>query len=292
MFNNLKLPNINTRYCFFVLFFSLISIYDLFIHDPGNIIDYILRMTSVVVTAGLSYFLLLKLFKIKLNIWYFIITQIILILLIHPTNTLWYFPLTVGITVLLKAVVRFKGSPIFNPAGFGLFVTFYLTDLLHKLGLTKESLFVSWWGSDIVRTMYETSMILRIIPIILLLTFIYFAWRFRKLLHASFFAFTFIVFMLVYSAIQGSANEFNQVTQLIFALTLNAFAFLTLVMVSEPKTSPILRNHQITLGILGGVLLFVVTIYPLPIGDIDPYILGLIMLNLLTFLFKKYRVLG
>lgn len=285
--NLINFRNITFRFTLYLLFFAFISLLDhLIFGTDGTPKSYYFINMGIITGVFISwYFLFRVLKKIKLNYLHLTITAIILFLLIHPITPWYYVLITACITVMFKSFVRYKGSPIFNPANIGLFVGFYITYILKQLGLVKETLFISWWGGDLLRNIWERNIFV-VVPVLLLLSFIYYVWKFRKQNHA-------LSFMVTYLLATGMMFFFNKIDNIVpglYKVLVSAFGFLVLVMVAEPKTSPIRPHHQIILGIIGGLLTFWITFY-MPVSwsifsELDPFVLGLVVLNIITFATK------
>lgn len=288
--NLLNFKSVTFRFTLFLLFFGCISLIDhLIFATDGTPKSYYFINLSLITSICIFWYFLLKAFKnVRLNYLHLTITGIILFLLIHPTTSWDIVVLTVFITLILKTFVRYKGSPIFNPANMGLFVSFYVTYVLKKFGIVNETVFISWWGADLLRSIWERN-VLVVVPILLLSSFMYYVWKFRKQNHAISFLLTYLAATAVMFATYKAKNlsvDFS----ILYRILVSSFGFLVLVMVAEPKTSPILPHHQIWLGVVGGLIMFWITFY-MPVSwdivaELDPFVLGLVILNILTFMTK------
>ncbi|HLC69036.1 MAG TPA: hypothetical protein VJH24_04300 [Candidatus Bilamarchaeaceae archaeon] len=153
------------------------------------------------------------------------------------------------LAILSKKLITFKKMPVFNPAASGLFVTFFLS------GGTGEV----WWANG-------TGLLLPTIAIVIAGMVV--SWKIKKL----YITFTsLVVFSASVVLTQGPAA-------LVFFPFFSAFFMLT-----EPKTSPNTRNHQIVFGALVFPLGIVFTM----LGILSPFILGLLVANLVGKLFLK-----
>lgn len=283
----INFKNITFQFSLFLLIFGFISLIDHLIYgtDGTSKSYYFINLGLIAGIFTFWYFLLQAFKNVTLNVLNLAITAIILFLLIHPITPWLYIILTAFVTLLFKLFVRYKGSPVFNPASMGLFVAYYVTYAMKQAGMVEETLFISWWGGDLIRNIWDQGM-LRFVPVLILFGLAYFVWKFRKTNHALAFAATYIglsTAVLPYTGIMPALSY-------MYMLTITAFAFLVLVMVSEPKTSPIRPWQQIILGVVGGLIVFWTT-FKLPsswklFSEIDPFVLGLVFLNLLTFITK------
>jgi hypothetical protein len=200
----------------------------------------------------------------------------------------------VAVTVLAlvgKTFIRDRGAPIFNPAALGIGLGYILSLFLLKAGILRETLFESWWGADLQFTFFKFSPVLWVISFVILGLFIYYCKRFNKLTHAIAFYVTYIGLAFLY--FQVKAVPVIWMTYLMNIFT-GSFIFLAFVMVSEPKTSPVLKDQQLWLGITGGVILFIFSnIFPdyIPALNIEiPTIAALLLLNYITYVVKSNGV--
>ena len=92
-----------------------------------------------------------------------------------------------------------------------------------------------------------------------------------------------IGYILVFTLLNFQSISANQILYFLFEGKLIFYVF---VMLIEPNTSPIKTKEQIIFGIIGSITL---TLLIKSGNAIEPYLLTLIILNLLFFL-KKYLV--
>lgn len=283
----------NPTFQFSVLMISLLflSTFDLIYFEQSIPLIWQYLLQLAVVFGGIKLYYIFNYYVLKLpnlNPLNLTITGVILYLLIHPSTPWWMFLVAVGATLAGKKVFRYKNQPVFNPAALGLFIAWLISLLLVLAGLMRETLFISWWGADL---MYD---ILNQVPLLSLLSFalsaglVYYAYKFRKLVHALFFLVTYLIcytaFVLAGTGALPSLNYF-------IATATGSLMFLVFVMVTEPKTSPVIPSQQVWLGITGGVLLFLFyNFFPenIPALSLEaPDIVALLILNLLTFVVKQ-----
>ena len=252
------------------------------IHDTINL---------VVLFAVSEGFYILNYYFIKLknvNYLHLGITASIIFLLVHPT-TPWFMYVVVMVLALLgKFLIRYKGAPVFNPAALGIALGYVVSVGFVKLGILKETLFESWWGADLQFTFYKFAPVLWVISVLLLASLIYFAKRYNKLNHAVSYYVAYIIITFLYLQVKGVPVTWSTYLLNIFT---SSFIFLAFVMVSEPKTSPILKNQQVWLGILGAIFLFITNNFIpdyFPLLNVEiPTVLALLLLNGVTFLVKS-----
>lgn len=130
------------------------------------------------------------------------------------------------------------------------------------------------------------------VSLLLLFGFLYFIQKYNKHILVSTFFVTFSIIFLLY-------NFFFHITfqESIKILSMNmftSFAFLMLIMIPEPKTSPNLSKHQTVIGILGASVLFFLTWY-LPDKSLFtpglPFLTTLLTMNLFTVVLKEKKLL-
>ncbi|MDP3957520.1 MAG: RnfABCDGE type electron transport complex subunit D [bacterium] len=165
-----------------------------------------------------------------LRIEHRIITTFILFLLIDPIHPWWVF-FGLGIFVeLAERLIRSQAGPIFNPAALTAFVFGYL------------GYYPGWWGMNFQPNL---SLIPGGMSIAMLLTVPlagYVAYRYKK--HHIVFSFL-VTFLVAYILF------FKEIP--IFFLLEGTMAFFLLVMVIEPKTSPVIKKEQYIYGAIIGL---------------------------------------
>lgn len=188
------------------------------------------------------------------------ITVSILYVLFDPLLPWWIFPTLGVVTEIVQRVIRSKVGPILNPAASGALI------------LAAFGYYPGWWGASF-------SPRLPIIPggvsVAVLLTLPvagYIAYKYKKLTTA---VSTLLVFTVAYF--------FTMQHSPLFLLVEGTFLFFVLVMVIEPKTSPILRNDQIIFGSIVGILTPVL----LSIGFYEAYAGALLFANLWWY-YKRF----
>ena len=290
-----KFFNIRNPLFQFFIFLSIfvgIAQFDLlfFAKTQADQTRFLFQLIIAIVSAVLLYLATTSLLKIShpnpLNI---LISSLIAYILIHPSNPWFFLPLTVGMIGLGKYLVRYKTLPLFNPAALGLFLTYYLTLFLEKLGLIHNSLLISWWGADMQQSFLKDWPLINIaFSLILLFTFLYFVNKYNKSVYVATAFVTYSIAILLYQNM--TIGGFVAPLRFLSATIFTSFSFLLLVMMTEPKTSPNLQKHQSIIGLIGGLVLFIFTFY-LPehtsFSFAEPFISTVLVMNLLTVLFKE-----
>lgn len=251
----LRIPKVQLSICLISIY--IVSLISNFSYQP------LIIFFSVLFSAILSDFIFLKLRKKKL---FFpsaaIVSSLIIALLIDPHSPI-YIPIIASITAMFSKNFIRAGRHIFNPASFGLvFISIVLSQA------------VSWWGPS---SLYPTD--LRTLPLflILFLPFIVSGVRMKR----YFTTFSFISFYVLGSAIFFQST--NDILKLLFDPTI---IFFSLVMITEPMTSPSSLKNQILFGLFIALLAIFGSkiIYQIPLlTTLDPLIFSLLLGNLFFF---------
>jgi hypothetical protein len=180
--------------------------------------------------------------------------------------------------IFTKLIVRWKGKPLFNPAAFAIIISYYI------LGAVRQNdLQITWWGTDFgLRNINIGQISISIFPIIFSAIFFYFAYKFRKHIYGLSFFLAFICALFIYSFLNLDGITLSIFFQLLL-IGLPTWVFLIFVMLVEPKTSPVQKKDQITLGLFGGVLYFLFLKYAKDLKAPELHVI--VFLNLITFLF-------
>lgn len=283
----------NPTFQFSVLMIALLflSTFDLIYYEQSIplIWQYLINLVLVFGLLKLYYILNYLVFKIpNLNPLNLTITGVIVYLLIHPTTVWWMFPVVVAAMLIGKKFARYKNQPICNPAALGLFLGWVVSAVLVLFGFTQETLFVSWWGADLMYNVFNLVPFLSLFSLVLIAGLVYYAYKFRKLVHGLFFLGTYLI---CYSAFVVARTGAPPSAEYFVATATGSLMFLVFVMVTEPKTSPVVPAQQVWLGIAGGLLLFLFyNFFPenIPALSLEaPDIVALLLLNGLTFLVKQ-----
>ncbi len=226
-----------------------------------------------------------------LNIY---ITTLILFLVLHPTLLLSIIlvPLTLIITIISNKFIRSQGQPIFNPAALGIFLSFLLFYFFNLFGILSESLFVSWWGTNVIKGIPPFTTLQIFTGLLWIAILLYLGWKNKKIVYGSAFI---VVFVLIQAVLKFLGEPgFDLMGYLIGYLGGNLF-FLGLVMLIEPKTSPTSTRQQLVFGIAAAILYSILivlfnTSFLSFMGNITEIVIILLM-NLVFLLNKKFRVL-
>lgn len=283
-----KLKNSLSQFTVFLFAFAVVGFGDIFFQSSSADKIYMLQIlvVSVLSIVGSIYFLRQTLQRTDLNPLNIIVTCLIVVMLIHPTNSLLMFPLAIALAMVSK-FIRYKNQPIFNPAAIGLTLTFYVTVFLTQIGAIKEPLLTSWWAADMVQGFLgSTPFIQSLVGVAILGGFMWFTNSFRKTFYSV--CFTMTVFLLLFfTNLQTEASSTNTIDFMVKSF-FNSFAFLTLVMLPEPKTSPVFPKQQIVVAVLTGVYFFYAALKGVPfIGTENAMVETILVSNLLTLFFKS-----
>lgn len=280
-FFNLK--NSLTRFFVFLTFFAGIATFDAYTSEPAVITQLIVLMCLALLAI---YWLRAKQKITVLNPLNFLISTLIIHLLIHPTTTFIY-PISALFVLTLSKMAKRNGQPIFNPTVLALITTYYVSLLFHKVGLVQDTLLISWWGADMSQAFLDTLPAAQIIvSTFFLVGFIYCALQYRK--HILMGMFFMMVMGCVYFANMYVTHTPVATLEFLLASLFNSFAFMTCVMISEPKTSPSFMKQQALVGIVGGLLFYLTTFTftATPNG----FLLTILGMNLLTYGLKQGKL--
>lgn len=181
-----------------------------------------------------------------------VITGLIIGFVLSSSGSIWTFLCASFFSIVSKYVIRWRQKHIFNPAAFGVFLT-----NLFLQGYTQ------WKGA------YDWFVI---IPFGL-----YFVYRFRRLMVSGVYLAAFFCFYGVRSLLQGQG---------VIDSLLYANYFFILIMLIEPKTSPVKPAHQRIFSL--AVCFFAVVLYLLQI-PYDAELPALLGGNLIYFLLMQKR---
>lgn len=186
------------------------------------------------------FYILQKITKQSKNISNTIISCLILFLVLHyglkPTDA-FAAMIATFVVLISKFFLEWKGSPIFNPVVLGLFVLEILTLFIPSFQMS----FTSWWG--VSYSLWPGPITFTLILIAIWIVFCFRSWRKWAV------AVTYLLGSLVLTSI---TEGFSAFLQSIFANS--TIYFFTFVMLSEPRTSPMLRKHQIIYGLLAAII--------------------------------------
>ncbi|MCR4326132.1 MAG: hypothetical protein NUV52_00560 [Candidatus Roizmanbacteria bacterium] len=281
---NLKTPLF--QFFLFLSLFGIISTIDLLIStvNPVERNQYLMNAVVVLMMGCVVYYLIRYGFGVKgANPVNFLISTWIVYLLMHPTNSVWYFMVGVIAIGVGKYLFRRNNLPIFNPAAMALAITYGISVIIRSFNPSMPTLLVSWWGVDMTQNITNSVPVLNVIvPVFFLLVFMRYAGAFRRFRYALIFFVTFLISMFVYSYLTESLTSALSLT---YANIFNATAFCAFVMLAEPKTSPIFPRQHIVIGILSGLALFV---FYTALGAwlVDPLLTVVLFANVATVLTK------
>ncbi len=202
-----------------------------------------------------------------------LVTGIILSMLITPDASVVYIVATAAIAILSKHYLRISGKQVFNPAGFGLFVSSIIF-----------SQHVTWWGVAFQSVSYLNS-IQFLVFLILLLPLLITGYRLRRFPGSA----TFLVTYAFLSQFLSRGWSWISLLQNLLNPTLIFFA---IVMLPEPKTSPGKIKIQFWYGLAIAAIIYLLTLSNLSqfltshglLPDI--LLLALLISNLCFFKFK------
>lgn len=221
------------RFAIFLILFSAFALGYNFSND-------VLLHLAATLGWGLVLYAVYSRFTIKRkNVWDTVITSLIIFLLLHygtDLNDLAHPLLAVFLAITLKFFVEYKSSPIVNPAAAGLLLSAGILAFF-----PVEQPFISWWGASFWTLPWGIPLSLVLMAVWVLGGF--YVWRKWPL----FFAFL-ISYGVLYFLQTGDGEALR------FILMNSTLYFFATIMLSEPKTSPVLPWKQAVYGTLAGVL--------------------------------------
>lgn len=186
-----------------------------------------------------------------------LITTLILYLLFDPLQSLWVFILAGAVAEILSRLLRSLTGPLFNPAGSAALI------------LSAFGILPGWWGVSFAPRIPVIEGGVSVSALLTALVAGYVAYKYKKIP---------ILYTLIPSFVVLVSLLFN--TGMAVFLTLEGTAlFYWMVMVVEPKTSPMMRNEQLFYGLVVGVLGAVL----MKLNFLDPYLGALLVGNLIYF---------
>ncbi|MBP9798025.1 RnfABCDGE type electron transport complex subunit D [Candidatus Woesebacteria bacterium] len=283
-----KLKNTLSQFLIFLLVFAILGFSDIFFRSPAlDQHHMILIVMTCLVSIVISIFVLRKILnRVDLNPLNIIVTGIIIFLLVHPTNTLILFVMSIFFAMCSK-LVRFRSQPILNPAAAGLTAAFYFSKFLTSAGILQEPLLITWWAADMMQNISSSMPFINyLFGAAILGLFIYFMNHFKKAHYSISFCMT--VFCLMFFTNLKYHASSSETIDFILASFFNSFAFLTLVMLPEPKTSPVFTKQQVVVAVLTGMYFYYAALRGVPIiGTENAMVETVIFTNLLTLFFKS-----
>lgn len=190
-----------------------------------------------------------------------LITTLILFILFDPLQSWWVFMVVGSVTELVTRLVRLPTGPLLNPAAVGVLV------------LSLMGVYPGWWAASFAP---RFEILANMSAAMLLITSLagYIAFKYKKLRIAFVAAGVFYVaYWLLFQA-----NP-------LFILVEGTLAFFLLVMVIEPKTSPILPQQQYLFGAALGLLV----VAGLKFGAIEAYVIALLICNASFNIYRNWR---
>lgn len=166
------------------------------------------------------------------------------------------------LAILSKFIIRWKGSHIFNPAVFGVIAVQVLNPAAHSGAVHGSSQIMEGFGPG------GLAVSMWLVPLLILAN-----WRARKLWVA--------ISYLLATALLFYFTGVAKITSL--EVLPYYFAF---IIVSEPKTSPWVKNEQIVFGI--GIA--IASVLPLLIFDFYSHVVALLALLFGNLIYATYRV--
>lgn len=225
-----------------------------------------------------------------------LISLLIIFLIIDPSNLLLIQIMNLLVFFLLKAFVRFKGKPVFNPVAIGVVMTSFVTYFLNSFDILEDYLFLSWWGADLSKEIVNINLVTTITSVLVAYLLMKYAKKFNKIKYALAFLFGLLIAEVFYLNLDNMLT-----TSIVASLFIDLYIFMVFIMVIEPKTSPIdkkynlVANIQLSKQIILGIIFGILTVYLKHVLDsIEPRVipelnllLAILLTNILTILLQK-----
>lgn len=203
-------------------------------------------------------------------------------------------PLCFFITIVLNKLTRYKGQPVFNPAAFGIFISFIFFYLLTLIGVFNENIFVSWWGANVIKGVQPFEIWQVLLGLICIALFIYFGIKNNKGIYG-------LSFIMLFLLIQGYTFVLNKwvwkidtapINEIFLGFIIGNLFYFGLIMLIEPKTSPTNRKQQFLFGAIAAV------IYSLLLISGDAFVSGIfgelieiVVILIMNFMFFSSKLL-
>lgn len=242
----------------------LTFLYVLAVLLKGNsdfVVTELIRILIILLTFVIPSYFLIKFRDKKPMVDNLLITALLLLLLADPTASLFLTVALGLLTTLFKIFIRVQRHPVFNPAAISLAV-------LYLFGLTT-----TWWGVSFAPRFTQlgiSSAMILTLPLGL-----YIIKRYQKIP---------TLISTVAGVVLGSLLLSSYIPLVL--LLEGTFAFFLLIMATEPKTTPVIDSQEWVYGSILGLSLAVWFHYNFPL----PYILNLLLLNLLFTAYKYVQV--
>jgi hypothetical protein len=207
--------------------------------DSEILVDIVINLLIVLSICLVVPYLISYYSNKKISFFNGFITSLILFLLIDPREEKYVvFIIALG-TLVFRLIFRYRRKPILNPAVSGILIV-----VMFSLFFEKLNPFISWWGVSFAPRIFEKISIAALLTIII---GIYLARKTAKryVMTGIIFAFLLVVFLNIF---------FSKSYDLVFLFLDGTFVFAVLVMLSEPKTSPIRKNQQIIYSLVFAVV--------------------------------------
>lgn len=286
----INIRNKSLQFFFVLLGLILISLLDLFFLELNFGLVAVSNLFLLFASVLLIYEVVMTVMKsIKSSSLNIAISSVIAYVVIHPDQGWWTYPLLILGIILGKHYIRTKTGPIFNPVALSIFFVYLFSVVTTLLGITSQTLFVSWWGADLVFSSLQFVPLIAIFALAMLSVLLFYAKTFRKLYVGGY---TLLVFTLLTIMFDFRPQE---LIPTIYTIWTGSFAYLAFVMMTEPKTTPIHKKDQIIVGVSAGIILYLLNILLPSLGvfrtlSIEiPSILTILLANALWYGMKVWQ---
>ncbi|MFT4851617.1 MAG: hypothetical protein ACI83B_004184 [Sediminicola sp.] len=271
----LKLFKSLTAYDHFLVFLIILSVLktvDVFLDEGiGAGLHFLKLGVALFIISSILFFVFKYFTKQKKKYQHALIsTFLILLMLSHADPDPLRGILVMVLLYVSKFFIIYKKQTIFNPIAFAIGAATLIAMVVPVIDIAP----LDFSGIDIRFTILGQLVPIALVPITLSLIFN--VGRIRK--HRLALAFI-IPSLLIAFLLPGYTDNFTS-----YAI---AVAFMGTAIIVEPKTSPHKSNEQLIYGIAMAAIVFVLHVFKVP----NALILGLMLCNVLYFIFKKKETL-
>ena len=240
-----------------IIYLSLMAVFASISWSGNDYSEYVLHVRNfglLLIPSFLTYKVLVALKLGTPTRWEHRVISMLILFLLFDVSLPWWLFVCLGVgTELIQRLVRSKFGPIFNPAAVA------------GLVASTWNYLPGWWGVSFAPRIQIISEGISVATILTIIIAGYVAYTYRKL----WIVFSGLIALAVTYFIAFGRNP-------LFLVFEGTLAFFFVVMVVEPKTSPVVKQQQIIFGSLVGVL----SILLLKINFTEAYLGALLVANL------------
>ena len=266
-----KKLNAYDHFLVYLIILSILKITDVFIDNGADAgLHFIKLSLALLVISSILFFVFKYTLDRKKKYQHALIsTFIILLVLSHADLNPVRGVLVMLLLYVSKFLIKYKKQNIVNPVVFAIGFTTLLTLFIPSMDIPP----LDWSGIDIRFSIFNTAFPISLIFIVLSLNFN--VGRVRK--HALALSFIAVSLLLGYFMDAFHSNYLSFII---------STAFIGTAIIVEPKTSPINTKEQLIYGVAMALTMIGFSYLEVP----NAPIMGLMLGNLLYFLYKRYKI--